>query len=64
MNKKTRKIQKRYTLYEVKEKYFPNRDLSSLTNRDEDTLTKEAFMNILKKISTPVKQAEKEKKET
>lgn len=48
--------QKGYTLAEIKDKYFPNRDLSSLTNRDDDNLTQEAYLNILRKISRPPKK--------
>lgn len=59
---KARKTRTRYTLSEVKNKYFPNRDLKSLTNRDENVLTREAFLNILKKIARPVEQASEEKK--
>jgi hypothetical protein len=60
--KKTKKSQTQYTLSEIKDKYFPNRDLKSLTNREESVLTREAFLNILKKIARPVNQASEEQK--
>ncbi len=54
--KKSRQAQKKYTLAEIKDKYFPNRELSSLTNRDDGILARDAFVKMLKEVATPVKK--------
>ena len=54
-----------YTYTEFKEKFFPGADID-LVN-DDSSITKEVFLEVLKKISRPVgakKLNEKEKKET
>jgi hypothetical protein len=54
MTKKNQNDDGKYTLSEIKEKYFPNRKLSSLTDGDDSSLSREAFLTMLEKISRPV----------
>lgn len=59
--KKSRKVQKKYTLAEVKAKYFPNRELASLRDREDNGINRAAFLKMLRKVARPVKkQGEKE----
>ncbi len=59
---KGKKKQTGYTLAEIKDKYFPNRELSSLTNRDDSQMSRETFLNILKKVARPVQDQPCEEK--
>ena len=49
-----KKQEKMYTLQEIKETFFPNRELKSLKQYEDNTLSKESFYNILKKVARPV----------
>lgn len=45
----SKKKEKKYSLQEIKETFFPNRDLESLKEQDDIRLSKESFDNIIKK---------------
>ena len=63
-SKSKRQTKKSYTLKEFKDTYLPNRDLETLENQ-EQPISRDAFLDILKKVSRPTQdQSDEGKKRT